>query len=206
MIMIDEELFEAEIVALEEKARKHKNSKNLIAFYGSSSIRLWPNLKQDLDPLNVINMGFGGSSYPYCLHYFERIFQHLNPSQMVLYAGDNDLGHGGTIMEVFYDFKNLILEIQRRFPGIPIHVISIKPSPSRQQLVFKTSEANALLRNYILGTKNGKWIEIFSKMLNEGNKTQPELFIEDQLHLNDKGYDIWRKVVKAHLMKNNSPI
>lgn len=206
MTKLDLEVFEDEISALEQKVLNHQNSRNLIAFYGSSSIRLWETMEEDLNPINVINLGFGGSSYPYCYHYFDRVFKQLTPSQIVLYAGDNDLGSGRAIMEVFNDFKKLIKAIQGMYSNIPIHVISIKPSPSRAHLLSMTSETNALMKKYIQGTKNGKWVELFGKMLDENAQTLPNLYIEDQLHMNAKGYDVWRRVVKHHLFANNQVI
>jgi len=206
MAKLDLEIFENEITALEHKVLNHKNSRNLVAFYGSSSIRLWETMEEELHPINVINLGFGGSSYPYCYHYFNRVFKHLAPSQIVLYAGDNDLGSGRAIIEVFNDFKRLIEAIHGMYSNIPIHVISIKPSPSRAHLLSMTSETNALMKKYIQGTKNGRWVELFGKMLDENAQTLPDLYIEDQLHLNAKGYDVWRKVVKHHLFANNQVI
>ena len=206
MKKLDLEIFENEIMALEQKVLNQKNSRNLVAFYGSSSIRLWGTIEEDLHPINIINLGFGGSSYPYCYHYFNRVFKHLSPSQIVLYAGDNDLGSGSDIMQVFNDFKKLIEAIHLRFSTIPIHVISIKPSPSRAHLLSRTSETNALMKRYILSVKNGRWVELFGKMLDENAQTLPNLYIEDQLHMNAKGYDVWRKVVKHHLFANNQVI
>ena len=201
-----EDIFEEEVRELEKIIPHHKNQKNLIVFYGSSTIRLWPGLKQDMDPLNVLNLGFGGSNFPACAHYFDRIFKTLTPTQMVVYAGDNDLGNGHSIMRVFNDYRNLIDKIQTRYPGIQIHVISIKPSPNRAHLLPKTSEVNALMKRHILSQKNGKWIEILGKMITQDAKTIPELYVEDQLHLNEKGYEIVRKVVKHHLFSNNQVI
>lgn len=206
MAKLDLEVFENEIAALEKKVLNHKNSRNLVAFYGSSSIRLWQTMEEDLHPINVINLGFGGSSYPYCYNYFDRVFKHLTPSHIVLYAGDNDLGSGHAIMEVFNDFKKLIEAIHSMYSSIPIHVISIKPSPSRAHLLSMTRETNALMKKYIQATKNGRWVELFAKMLDENAQTLPNLYIEDQLHMNARGYDVWRKVVKHHLFANNQVI
>ena len=41
-------------------------------FYGSSSIRLWDTLAEDIDP-GVVNLGFGGSTLQACDYFFERL-------------------------------------------------------------------------------------------------------------------------------------
>ena len=128
MEFLDTTLFEDEIIALEQKIDSNTYLDNLIAFYGSSSIRLWSSLQQDMSPMNVINLGFGGSSYPYCVNYFDRVFAKLKPSQLVVYAGDNDLGNDHSPEQVLGNFSLLIDLIQKQFPDAMIHVISIKPS------------------------------------------------------------------------------
>ena len=62
-------------------------------------------------------------------------------------------------------------------------------------------EANALIKNYISTQQNITYIDIFNPMLNKEGKPKPELFIDDMLHMNKKGYRIWRRKVKRHLIK-----
>jgi len=204
MELLDTTLFENEIIALEQKIDSNEYSGHLIAFYGSSSIRLWSSLQKDMAPMNVINLGFGGSSYPYCVNYFERVFAKLKPSQLVVYAGDNDLGNGHSPEQVLGNFSLLIDLIQKQFSDALIHVISIKPSPSREYLRCTIEQTNHLLSEKITNTKNGHWIEVYSKMLTSEGKPDSSLYIEDMLHLNEKGYDIWRKEVRKHLLSFSS--
>ena len=200
MEFLDTTLFEDEIIALEQKIDSNTYSDNLIAFYGSSSIRLWSSLQQDMAPLNVINLGFGGSSYPYCVNYFDRVFAKLKPSQLVVYAGDNDLGNDHSPEQALVNFSLLIDLIQKQFPDAMVHVISIKPSPSREYLRRTIEQTNHLLSKKITNTNNGHWIEVYSKMLTSEGKPDSSLYIEDMLHLNEKGYDIWRKEIRKHLL------
>ena len=90
----EEELnnWKAEIKGLREKSKTIGEQPNLIAFYGSSSIRMWENMESDLEPYKVINLGFGGSSYRWCDHFFDEVFEFVKPKRIVLYGGDNDLG------------------------------------------------------------------------------------------------------------------
>lgn len=66
----------------------------MIAFYGSSSIRLWATLASDFPGLSVVNLGFGGATLAACVYFFERLVLPCSPASLVLYAGDNDLGDG----------------------------------------------------------------------------------------------------------------
>ena len=38
-------------------------------------------------------------------------------------------------------------------------------------------------------------------MLNQDGSRMPELFIEDGLHMNEKGYEVWTKKVRESLSK-----
>ena len=42
-------------------------------------------------------------------------------------------------------------------------------------------------------------------MLLENNEANPELFVEDGLHMNSKGYEIWTKLVKSYLESTFEP-
>ena len=59
-----ENKFEKEIIALEQLDKTEKYADNSIFLVGSSSIRLWSTLKEDLAPYPFIQRGFGGSRTP----------------------------------------------------------------------------------------------------------------------------------------------
>ena len=62
-------------------------------------------------------------------------------------------------------------------------------------MVDQMREANRLIREHARSQQNLGYIDIFTPMLGAGGTPQKELFIEDGLHLNDKGYELWTKVV-----------
>ena len=39
-------------------------------------------------------------------------------------------------------------------------------------------------------------------MLNENGEPIPEIFLEDSLHMNAKGYAIWQKEIQPYLIKD----
>ena len=75
----DIDLWKTEIEAIKRKVAAISNeTDSFVAFYGSSSIRLWDTLQEDLAPNQTINLGFGGSSYFWCNYFFEDVFQQLS--------------------------------------------------------------------------------------------------------------------------------
>ncbi len=192
-------MFEEEIIALEKKIATWENFDQLIVFYGSSSIRLWETMEQDLAPLNVLNLGFGGSSFGWCIYYYERLFKRIpRAAHVVFYCGDNDLDNGLSPEHVNIKFQKLKEMTRKDFPLTPISVITIKPSPSRTYLQENIRLTNKLIRKDLLATTKAEQINVFDSMLDERGVARPELYQEDQLHLNEKGYKIWKGVVRRH--------
>ena len=103
-----------------------EDQRDLIIFYGSSSVRLWVGMKKDLAPFNVLNLGFGGSTYAWCIHYFNEIFEGARPNKIVLYAGENDLAQGKSPQEVVNDCNNLVQLILKKYPKVQLAFVSLQ--------------------------------------------------------------------------------
>ena len=97
--------FGPEIRAFEEADRINRPKPGGVLFVGSSSIRLWPDLKADFPGVNVIQRGFGGSQIDQVVYYAPRIVLPYKPSVIVLYAGDNDLAAGRTPEQILADSR-----------------------------------------------------------------------------------------------------
>ncbi|WP_421875499.1 GDSL-type esterase/lipase family protein [Marinoscillum sp.] len=190
--------FESEIADLEKKIIDYPNKEDLIVFYGSSSIRLWDTLHDDMLPLNVLNLGFGGSSFSWCIYYFDRLFTKIKPKHIVIYVGDNDLANGIPPEKVVKKFRMLANLIRTAYPKIPMDFITIKPSPIRTYLLPEIKLTNSLIRKELMNVERASLINIFDSMLNEKGVARPELYLEDELHMNAKGYKIWKGVVRKH--------
>ena len=193
------EIWRNEIKRLRRRVGKLTDQENLIAFYGSSSIRLWVNMQRDLEPMNVLNLGFGGSSFAWCIHYFEEVFKDVHPSKIVLYAGENDLSEGRAPQEVMADCKELVHMIYNRYPNIELALISLKPSVEREALIPLIMETNLLLSKYMITELNAQYINVFGQMITTENRPIPELYMSDGLHLNKRGYALWSGAIKKAL-------
>lgn len=195
---LDKLRWEEEIKQLKVRVNRQSDQENLIAFYGSSSIRLWSDLSKDLSPHNVINLGFGGSSYYWCDYFFDEIFKGLRPSQTILYAGDNDLGSGTPQTEILQHLRSILNKLKKINSEMIIAVIGIKPSPERHYLRNRIENLNEAIVE-LMEEIGGHYINIYSKMLDSNDQYRPELFLEDNLHMNEGGYEIWKKEVGDYL-------
>ncbi|WP_235856475.1 cyclic nucleotide-binding domain-containing protein [Flagellimonas oceanensis] len=200
------EIWRNEIKRLKRRVRSLEDQSDLIIFYGSSSVRLWVGMKKDLFPFNVLNLGFGGSTYAWCIHYFDEIFNGAEPNKIVLYAGENDLAQGKSPQEVLNDCNKLVQMIIKKYPEVELAFVSLKPSLEREEMIPQIIETNLLLSKYVIGELNAQYINVFGQMITADNRPKPDLYMSDGLHLNKKGYAIWSDVIKTALLSAENPL
>jgi lysophospholipase L1-like esterase len=193
------ERWEKEIAAFEAADKTNPPPSQPIVFVGSSSIRLWKSLAQDFSGLKVLNRGFGGSQLADSAHFADRIVLPYRPRTVVLYAGDNDIAAGVSPEQVRDDFASFVKTVRHQLPDTRIAFISIKPSPSRWKLVEKIRSANQLIEDYCRKGDRLVYIDVFTAMLGDDGRPRDELFVQDRLHMNEKGYAIWTRRVRPHL-------
>ena len=194
--------FENELLQFDKSIKDVKSGS--IVFYGSSSIRLWKTLEKDFSNTqsNILNRGLGGSTLRECFEEFKRVIEPLEPRVLILYAGENDLAGNYTPAEVRLTFRELIPTIRRYFPSLPVAFLSIKPSPRRIHLLNEVNLTNQWIRDDIRTMQDVTYIDVFNPMLNANHTPRSELFLADNLHMNEQGYEIWRRAIQDYLQTN----
>ena len=91
--------------------------------------------------------------------------------------------------------------IRKKLPNVPIDFVSMKPSPSRENLMPKYVEGNLLIKKFLQKKKKASFINIYDAMLDTNGKPMKDIFIGDNLHMNAKGYKIWQKIIAPYLIK-----
>ncbi|WP_254775325.1 SGNH/GDSL hydrolase family protein [Pseudoxanthomonas sp. GM95] len=177
----------------------HAPPHHAVLFIGSSSIRKWTSLTQDFAGTAVINRGFGGSEVRDSTYYADRIVVPYQPREVVFYAGDNDLNSGRSAEQVVDDTFAFITRIRRDLPGVPVVYISIKPSPSRAELLPKIRQVNAQVAQRAAQLKDVHYVDVFTPMLTRDGKLRPELFEADMLHMKPEGYALWTKLLTPYV-------
>jgi len=191
--------WEKEIAAFEARDKTNPPPKGAILFIGSSSIRLWKTLAEDFPDLKVINRGFGGSEIADSVHFLDRMVIPYEPKRIVMYAGGNDINANKTPEQVARDFRAFVAKVHAKLPETKIAYISIAGNPARWAQVERVKRANELIREFTTTDKRLQFIDVFPHMLGEDGKPLPDIFVEDRLHMNEKGYAIWKRVVGASL-------
>jgi lysophospholipase L1-like esterase len=190
--------WEKEIAAFETSDRINPPPTGCIVFIGSSSIKRWASLASDFPGLPVLNRGFGGSQLADSVNFANRIITPYHPREVVIYAGGNDINAGKDPQLVFGDFVALVARIHAGSPKAHICYISSAPNPSRWKQMEKVRRLNTLVSDYC--RRHGlDFIDVYPLMLGPDGSPKPDIFVADRLHMNGKGYAIWRSAVLPHL-------
>lgn len=196
---VDPKRFEPEIRKFEIVDQRTPPPARPVLFTGSSSIRLWDTLSKDFPKHPVINRGFGGSHMSDLNFYFDRIVKPYRPSLIVVYEGDNDLAAGKAVDAVYADYLHFLKRVRIELPGTPVLLLAAKPSPSRTTLLGNQRDLDHRLQQLASTTPEIHFIDTFHPLVDALGKPRRELFREDFLHMNAKGYALWRELISPVL-------
>jgi lysophospholipase L1-like esterase len=169
-------------------------------FIGSSSFTKWKTLEQDLPEYAPLNRAFGGSTLLDLIRYREDVINKYNPERIVIYCGENDVASSDTVtgQVVLERFKVLHQHIREKFPKIDIYYVSLKPCPLRWSIRQRMIDGNTQIEGFCKKQKHTYFISIWDQML-ENSEPIPSIFMEDRLHMNAKGYEIWIKEIREKI-------
>lgn len=195
--------WEKDIKAFEKLDAEQPDPQNAILFTGSSSIRLWDNIHEDLKPYEVIQRGYGGAHFDDLAVYAKRIIYPHNPQAVVVFVA-NDITGGNNDKEpkeVLNLYQYVVKQTRKKLPNEKIFFVQITPTNSRWKVWDKTTEVNNLIKSYSATDPNLFYIETADAFLGADGKPNANLFRDDQLHLNLDGYKIWSRIILENLNK-----
>ena len=192
----DIEKFDEDINSFVAQDQISPPGKNKFLFIGSSSIRLWKSLQEDMAPLEVINRGFGGAHIKHINRHFESIVLPYEPKAIIFFCGTNDVAAYNPVDKVKLDFEIFYNRVKRDLPDTKLFVIEIQPSPSRffqRNLQLKWNEH---IEDLAKEDPDLFVINVSETMFTDDGKPRRELYIPDMLHMNSRGYAIWTGKVR----------
>ena len=176
---------------------KNAFPEDAILFVGSSSVRLWPTAKA-FPGRPVINRGFGGSELSDVIHFYDQVVKPYSPRKIFLYAGDNDIANGKSAEQVFEDYKAFVAMLREDLPDTELVFISIKPSKDRWAKWPVMASANRMVREYAAKLPGLEYADLAAPLL--GNDGLPkDVYVDDDLHLNEEGYRLWQEALAPYL-------
>lgn len=183
--------------ALDAKAFPPKGQ---ILFIGSSTFTRWNDLAKAFPKKHIINRAYGGSTLTDLIRDHKELLKY-SPKQIVIYCGENDLAGDPNLAgyDVLDRFKTLYALIRAKQPTVPVLYCAMKPSPSRWHLRWKYLYGNALIEKMADEDKNLDFFSAWDAMLTPAGRPDTTIFVEDMLHMNEKGYARWIPLLEPKL-------
>ena len=197
--------FKAEINAFLKSDSLNMPAPGGILFVGSSSFTKWKDVDAYFPGFHIINRGFGGSSLPDVIYYAEQTILKYSPKQIYIYCGENYLAGSNSVTAdtVLKRVKQLFSIIRKNLnKKTEVVFVSIKPSVSRWQLEEKFIETNMKIKKFIESKSHAKFVNVHTAMLQQDGNVMTDIFVNDNLHMNPRGYAIWQGIIAPTLMRD----
>ncbi len=194
-------MFWQDIQHFKKLDQENPPAKNAILLVGSSSFTKWTDVAGYFPDKTLINRGFGGSRLTDLNYYANDLLNPYQPKQIIIYCGENDFADNAQLKaDVVVDrFKTFYKKIRAKFPNIEVDYISIKYSPSRENLWPQMKEANKKIAAFMKKQPRSEFIDITKVMQDENGNVRKDLFVEDMLHMTPEGYRLWTSVMKPYM-------
>ena len=166
-----------------------------VVFVGSSSIRLWKTLASDMQPMPVLNRGFGGSRLFDSIYYSDELISKHEPSLVVLFSGTNDISGSKpkSAQQVCSLFRQLVQRLRWQDHKLTICNIAITPTMARKEHIAIVREANRLIRMECEADPLLEFVDPTVDLVDANGRPDLRFFRRDQLHLNKRGYAVWTR-------------
>ena len=214
---------EKEIIAYEQQPIE----KGKIMFYGHSLFTRWGSPKwgyrrMDEDirmkdgSLAVVNHGFGTSTSEELLYFYDRMVRPWEPKALVVATYANDGMYGYSPEDVMNVLSRLLHWARTDFPGIKLYLVEDHPRPKGKDAKLpdkwnngkrKRDKYHEMLRIYAQTHEDTKLIELWNRPeffetpedVGDFRKVREDIFVADQVHPNQAGYDILGRIFREAL-------
>lgn len=184
-----------------------------ILFYGSSGFTRWKPkygnrpLEQDIRMKDgspaAVNHGFGGATIEEGLYYYDRMVKPWKPRAIVLRFYPNDIRFGYTPAEIMALLAQFCNRARADFPGVKLYICDAMPHKKYADNPLwpaMANQFNALVRDYCAANEDctcvcqSGWRGFYLDPVDAGDysKVRRDIWVEDQVHFTQEGYDIYR--------------
>ena len=175
------------------------SGKGKIVFLGDSLTDIcdWSELLNNND---IINRGISLDTTDGVLNRLSEVTR-LNPSKIFIMIGINDIGKGRSTKDIINNYKKILDYIKENSKSTTIYVQSLLPI---NKDIFKTTTKNEEIINLnkelvkLCNSYGVKYINLYPLFVVDNNKLNPEYTVSG-LHVNGKGYLVWKKAVLAFI-------
>ena len=137
------------------------------------------------------------------LHYLDRVALKYKPRAILIYEGDNDTWIKDPEIPnelILQQLEQIISKVHEELPGTRIYVLSVKPSVLRWSIWTIAQQLSEGYKAIADSDPLVYYVDIATPLLDKDGTVMTDIFVDDNLHLNEKGYAIWGPTIKAALM------
>ena len=189
-----QESMEEQILAYE----KEPALKGQIVFYGPSYFTRWSE-RFDMIPMAealrgnsgapcAVNRGFGSSCAEHQLYYYQRAVRPLQPKVLVYTFLANGPSFGYSDEESWELAQRVIAYAKADFPDVHIYLVGAHPSRDiTPEQIGQKKAFDAVIREFAEKTPNCTFVDA----MNHEPFYRKDIFVEDGVHFNQTGYDVY---------------
>lgn len=177
-----------------------------VLFYGSSSIRLWKTIAEDMAPRPVIQRGYGGARLSDAVNFVDRVVTPHQFSALVIFIANDIDGRPNqpSPQRVGELFGELLAKVRTHHPHEPVFWVEVTATPSRLDLWPMVQEASELIRRQCDADPNTHFVTTSDVFL-AGGEPDESLYRSDRLHLSAAGYAVWSGIIRRALGEQDVP-
>jgi lysophospholipase L1-like esterase len=167
-----------------------------VVFLGDSITQGWTSLAQDFPDFKTANRGIGGDTTRGILYRLDANVLSLKPKAVVLLIGTNDIGNGADPRDVADNINEIVKEMKKQYPKMPIVVCEVMPSSEKKQRpADKIKKLNSLIKKDMRWKRHVYVCDTWS-IYADTNGDAPQALFPDLLHPNTAGYAKWEGALK----------
>ena len=196
----DAKKWDDDVLKLSNRNINESNQESIL-FIGSSTIRLWDSLEQDVAPYKAIKRGYGGAKMCDLAIHSPQLVRDLNFRAAVVFVANDITGSVSDKepSEIKRLARIVIENLKARNPTAPVVVLSITATPSRFTHWGRIKSANKALGSLADEIPGVYFLETEKYYLAEDGRPIEKFFVEDRLHQTPEGYQLLGSLVKSKL-------
>lgn len=169
-----------------------------VVLVGSSSVALYPGLKELMKPLPLVKRGFGGASVSDISYYRNELIDKYKPSKLIIYVGAIDIyyHHQGEPDQVAKLVNSLFSDIQKNNPDTEIYYIAVRPSPFQPEVWQDIDRVNDTIKQIASSRDGIHFINANHAVRDSDGNLAKDVYKFDRTHLNDRGNELWWGEIK----------
>lgn len=193
-----ESKWQADIDSLCKNLSSRESSSDSILLIGSSSIRLWETAERDLAPWSITRLGYGGARFSDLIVFVDRLIGDRDCQAIVIFVANDIQGkpddkEPAAVLELLEGVLDIAQTLR---PEADVFLLPVTPTPSRFSVWSQIKLVNQGMKSIADSNKRIRFVDVADAFLAVDGKPRQEFFVDDQLHLNERGYGIWSNALK----------